>query len=76
MTNQVTGKIVAVERKGTSYYGNPYYAVELELADGSREQFRTRVNSMFNYAVTNSEFREADHTFNLSDAGRIVSVVR
>lgn len=65
----VTGKIVSTEHASTSYMGNPAYWITLD----NGETYRTMDNAGLAYGITNPEYRETDHTFTLTRAGRIRS---
>lgn len=70
--NTVTGKIVAAKRVSTSAYGNPAYMVTLD----NGATYRTMDNAGVAYGITNPEYREVDHVFTLTRAGRIRSARR
>lgn len=71
MTKAIRGRITRVEHLGTSNYGNPYFRVDIETADGETVTLRTKINAMINHEITNPTFREREHTFKLTPAGRI-----
>lgn len=63
----VTGKVVATHHNSTSYYGNPQYAVTLD----NGETYLTSHNASIAYAITNREYRDNNHVYTLTRAGRI-----
>lgn len=65
----VTGKVVTTRHNSTSYYGNPQYAVTLD----NGETYLTSHDASIAYAITNREYRDYDHVFTLTRAGRIKS---
>lgn len=69
----VIGKVTATKRVGTSTMGNPTYDVTLEHVDGSHGIYRTMSNTMLAYAIENSNYREDNHVFTLTRAGRLRS---
>ena len=69
--NTITGTITATKHAGTSYYGNPAYWVTISTEAGDTVTLRTTANSMFAYACENPEYRDGNHVFHLTRAGRI-----
>lgn len=73
----ITGIVTHTERVGTSHYGNPAYLVEIrdDSAPVGRaySPHRTMSNALIAYAITNAEYRNAPHVFELTRAGRIRS---
>lgn len=67
----VKGKVLRVERMGTSRFGNPYFMVAIETATGEVQKWRTQIDSSINYAIDNPEYKERAHAFKLTRAGRI-----
>lgn len=70
----VTGIVTRVERTGHTVYGNPIMVVSIEGVDAGEYgfgRFRISDNASLVYAIENPEFRESEHTFKLSAAGRI-----
>lgn len=76
MQNAITGKVVSTRRAGTSMMGNPSYDVTIATEAGDIVTLRTSSDSSIAYAITNPEFRDESHTFNLTRAGRITGYVR
>ena len=74
---EITGKVTDVKRAGTSGMGNPAYYVTLDAvsAEGADHSgtYRTMDNAGLAYGITNPEYREAEHVFTLTRAGRIRS---
>lgn len=71
MNNTITAKVIATERAGTSYYGNPSYDITLETRAGDTLTLRTASNTSFAYACTNREYSEEWHVYELTRTGRI-----
>lgn len=69
---EVAGRVIATKYASTSYLGNPSYWVTLD----NGETYRTMDNSGLAYGITNPEYRETEHTFTLTRAGRIRSARR
>ena len=76
----ITGVVTHIERKGHTYYGNPITIIELrddEAADGEKySSIRITDNASLVYEISNADFREERHTFQLTRAGRISHVVK
>lgn len=70
--NTVTGKVIAIKRTTSSYYGNPAFFVTIRQSDGTEGKYRTQTDSMIAYAIENPEYRTTSHVFELSKNGRIV----
>lgn len=77
---QITGKVTRVERLGHTMYGNPIHRIHVEATsvDGKDQSgiYRISDNASLVYAIENAEFRDTEHTFALTKAGRISHVVR
>ena len=69
--NTITGKVTATSHAGASYYGNPAYWLTITTDAGDTLTLRTSADVSFGYSCTNQEYREADHVFHLTRAGRI-----
>jgi len=75
----VTGRVEKVIRHGATINGNPMMSVGLRLSaiDGTPAEsselvtVRLQNDSGLAYAIENAEFRNEDHTFTLTKAGRI-----
>lgn len=77
--NTITGKVIRVERKGHTIYGNPIKVIHLEgenIGDYGYGVFRISDNASLVYEIENGEFRDQVHTFALTRAGRISHVIR
>lgn len=75
-TASITGKVVATRRAGTSSAGNGSYWVTIVTDQGYGEIYRTATNSAISYEITNPEFRNQAHEFELSRAGRLTGRYR
>lgn len=62
----IIGKIERVIRHGVTCYGNPMHSI---VVNG--ETYRISNDAAMNYGIDNMEFREKDHEFLLTRAGRI-----
>ena len=77
----VTGRVIDAQRVSTSTYGNPTYMVTLAISaiDGVPAEssepvnIRTMDDAGLAYGITNPEYREVEHVFTLTRAGRIRS---
>lgn len=67
----ITGRVVATERRASSYYGNPAFLVTIETPAGDRVKLKTMSNASICYAINNPEYRDELHTFELTRAGNI-----
>jgi len=67
----ITGKVVATRHAGTSGMGNPSYWVAIERNTGGSDILKTSANSGLAYEITNPNFRDQNHTFELTKAGRL-----
>lgn len=77
--NTITGTLLnAPRRVGTSTMGNPTYEVDIleTETDSVHWRVRTMSNAGFAYAICNPEYRELEHVFELTRAGRIRSARR
>lgn len=72
----VTGKVTATRHAGTSSMGNGSYWVAIVTDQGYGEIYRTATNSAISYEITNAEFRDQAHEFELSKAGRLTGRYR
>jgi hypothetical protein len=71
-TRSVTGKVVAAKRDGSSQYGNPFYLVTIvNTSTGYGEIFKTSANVGLSYEITNANFRDEVHTFELNKSWRL-----
>lgn len=77
---EISGKVIRVERKGHTIYGNPIKSVYLEATsvEGADHSglYRISDNASLAYEIENGEFRDQPHTFALTRAGRISHVIR
>lgn len=73
-SRSVTGRVVDVKRHGHTFYGNPIFSVALNTVPG--EWLRISDNASIVYAINNPEYREHEHEFELTRAGRISGRVR
>jgi len=69
--NKLIGKVTRVERLGASMYGNPFFRIAIEDAQGEAHIVRTQIDSSLNYAINNPEYREHTHEFKLTTAMRV-----
>lgn len=80
----VTGRVIGLKRAGTSVNGNPSYSVTLEVSaiDGTPAQsstpvtVRTMSDAMLAYGIGNAEYRDFEHVYTLTRAGRIRTATR
>jgi len=63
----VTGLVTETKRIGTSVNGNPSY--DVTMSNG--QTYRTSSDSSLSYEITNRNFRNEAHTFELTAAGRL-----
>lgn len=75
MTETITGRVVRTERIGSTRWGNPMYWVGIEDASGHDDVYRLSNDAGLAYAITNPEYRDTPHTFELTKAGRLSGVV-
>lgn len=72
----VEGKYVKAERLGTSYYGNPYYRIEIDEGNSRwGNGYRTSIDSSVNYEATNPKHGDRVKVW-LTKAGRIYKMER
>lgn len=83
-TQSITGKVTRVIRHGHTIYGNPIMSIVLDMSeiDGIPAEsvapvtVRISDNASLVYGIENPEYREKNHTFDLTAAGRISGYVR
>lgn len=72
---EITGTVTRVETTGHTVYGNPIKRIYLEATavDGTDHSgiYRISDNAALVYGVENAEYRDAEHVFTLTRAGRI-----
>lgn len=71
----ITGVVVETVRARSSQFGNPAYRVTVEDEHGDRITRTTAANASIGYAITNREYRETSHSFEVNAAGRITREV-
>lgn len=76
MANTITGYVIRVERHGNTVNGNPMTSVVLSGDFGVTDPIRLSNNANLALRIENGEFRDMEHTFALTPAGRISHVVR
>lgn len=77
MTTSVIGTVTRVQRLGHTVYGNPIMSVYVQTDDpATRGTYRISDNAGLVYEIDNPEYREAEHTFALTRAGRISHVIK
>ena len=74
MSNTVTGRVTAIKRHGTTYYGNPTLSVQLDTMPGV--WLRISDNAGLVYGIANSEYANTPHTYDLTRSGRLSGIVR
>lgn len=84
----ITGRVIYTKRAGTSRYGNPSYDATIRITriegtpvEVSHESLatvtlRTSSNVGIAYGIGNPEYRDHDHEYMLTRAGRITSARR
>lgn len=70
--NTVTGRVTGVKRHGHTIWGNPMMSVQI---DGG-EWYRISNDAGIVYGIENAEYRDTQHVFDLTGAGRISGRVR
>lgn len=70
--NTVTGKVTMYNHLGTTVYGNPMCEVYIESPDEEYSGwYRIMNDSMLAYGINNQEYKQFDHKFTLTRAGRL-----
>ena len=73
--NTITGRVTRVIRHGHTVYGNPIMSIVLD-GDEWGVSHRISDNASLVYGIENPEYREDEHTFALTRAGRVSHVIR
>lgn len=68
---KIAGLVRSVERQGTSKYGNPFWRVVFEQADGRIVVGRTPYNGAISYAATNYEGEQCTASVYTTKAGNV-----
>lgn len=76
MAKTITGYVIRVERHGNTVYGNPMASIVLSTDLGVTDPIRLSNNANLAFRIENAEFRDMEHTFALTKAGRISHVIR
>ena len=63
----VTGKVKHLEHLRPSANGNPRYKITLD----NGKTYQLQSDAALGYGIANSEYRTRNHTFVLSDSGKI-----
>ena len=72
--SSITGVVTSTKRIGQSRNGNPSF--DVTLYDGvSTATYRTASDAALSYAIENSEYQGAPHTFSLDGDGRLTHEV-
>jgi hypothetical protein len=74
---EVAGVVTDVQRLGTSFYGNPTYAITIQHEDGTTTTYRTQTDSGAGYSARNYEPRHGIRptvTLGLTRSGRVFGI--